>query len=115
MKTALHSLLLMMSIMIASDTPYLDTTHTELPKPIIPFELNYYDIRDNIHRNANQRIEIEFTIDIDGNPIDPIIRDTFDVSLNDIVIDKLMETKYTPAIQNGVPVAVRYFLPIVFK
>ena len=62
-----------------------------------------------------QRIEVEFIIDTSGNVINPIIRDTFDISLNSVVLDKVKQTKYTPALQNGRPVAIRYTLPILFK
>ena len=61
------------------------------------------------------RIEVEFEIDESGNVINPVIVDTFDVSLNDVVIDKIKRTKYTPALQNGRPVRVRYRMPIRFK
>jgi len=114
MKTTLYTLLLS-SIVLSSDTPYQDTIQTSLPQPIIPFELSYYDIRQHIHRTKNQRIIVEFTIDTSGNVIDPIIQDTFDISLNSVVLDKVRQTKYSPALQNGIAVPIRYTLPIVFK
>ena len=112
MKTMFYTLLLS-SIVLCADKPYQDTIVTSLPKPIIPFELSYYDIRKEI--KGMQRIEVEFVIDELGNVINPIIRDTFDISLNDVVLDKVRLTKYTPALQNGKPVAIRYTLPIIFK
>ena len=112
MKTMLYTLLLSGTVLCA-DKPYQDTITTSLPKPIIPFELSYYDIRKEI--KGMQRIEVEFIIDTSGNVINPIIRDTFDISLNDVVLDKLSKTKYTPALQNGKPVPIRYTLPILFK
>ena len=105
--------LLLSSIVLCADKPYQDTIVTSLPKPIIPFELSYYDIRKEI--KGMQRIEVEFIIDTSGKVINPIIRDTFDISLNSVVLDKVKQTKYTPALQNGRPVAIRYTLPILFK
>ena len=60
-------------------------------------------------------INVEFDIDEKGNVINPIIIDTFNVSLNDVVLDKVRQSKYYPATQNGVPVKVKYSLPIKFK
>ena len=84
------------------------------PKPIIPFELSYYDIRDKVIREGGT-INVEFEIDEEGNVINPTIVDSFNVSLNDVVIDKVRQTKYHPATQNGRPVRVKYKLPIVFR
>ena len=112
MKTMFYTML-MLSVVLCADKPYQDTIVTSLPKPIIPFELSYYDIRKEIH--GMQRIEVEFIIDTSGSVINPIIRDTFDISLNSVVLDKVRQTKYTPALQNGKPVAIRYTLPIIFK
>ena len=114
MKTMFYTMLLS-GIVLSSDIPYQDTIQTSLPQPIIPFELTYYDIRQVIHNTKNQRITVEFTIDELGNVINPIIQDTFDISLNAVVLDKVRQTKYIPALQNGVAVPIRYTLPIVFK
>ena len=50
-----------------------------------------------------------------GDVENPIVLDTFNVDLNEVVIDKVKQTKYKPAKQNGRPVKVRFKLPIVFK
>ena len=114
MKTMFYTMLLS-SLVLCADKPYQDTTQTSLPKPIIPFELSYYDIRQVIHNTNNQRIVVEFIIDTSGNVIDPVIKDSFDVNLNAVVLDKVRQTKYTPALQNGIAIPIRYQLPIVFK
>ena len=86
------------------------------PKAKIPFELTYYDIRERIHINyVGGKIDVEFTIDENGNVINPVILDTFDIFLNDVVLDKVKQSKYYPATQNGRPIKVKYKLPIVFK
>ena len=112
MKTMFYTMLLS-SLVLCADKPYQDTISTSLPKPIIPFELSYYDIRKEI--KSMQRIEVEFIIDTSGNVIDPVIKDSFDVNLNAVVLDKVRQTKYTPALQNGIAIPIRYQLPIVFK
>ena len=58
---------------------------------------------------------MEFWVNEKGLVLDPIIRDTFDISLNSVIIDKVRQTTYHPALQNGIPVKVKYSLPIVFK
>ena len=86
------------------------------PKAKIPFELTYYDIRERIHINyVGGKVDVEFTIDENGDVINPVILDTFDIFLNDVVLDKVRQSKYYPATQNGIPIRVKYKLPIVFK
>ena len=86
------------------------------PEAIIPFQLSYKDFRDKIYISyVGGMINVEFDIDEEGNVINPIIIDTFNVSLNDVVLDKVRQSKYYPATQNGVPVKVKYSLPIKFK
>ena len=36
-------------------------------------------------------------------------------TLNEVVLDKVRQTKYEPALQNGRAVRVKYQLPILFK
>ena len=54
MKTMFYTMLLS-SLVLCADKPYQDTIVTSLPKPIIPYELSYYDIRKEI--KGMQRIE----------------------------------------------------------
>ena len=58
---------------------------------------------------------IQFTIDEHGKVIKPEIVDSFTKMLDNVVIEKVMSLKFEPALQNGVPVKVRYSLPILFK
>ena len=41
--------------------------------------------------------------------------DAIDFDLNHTIIDKVISLKFKPALQNGIPVKVRYKLPIVFQ
>ena len=88
----------------------------QFPQPIIPFELTYDDVMggvDYIHPSG--RMSVSFFINEEGEVEQPQIIDTFNVKLNDVVIDKVRQTKYKPALQNGIPVKVKYHLPIVFE
>ena len=58
---------------------------------------------------------VQFIIDEDGKVIEPRILDTFNLSLNPTIIDRVMAIEFEPALQNGRPIKVRYNLPIVFK
>ena len=88
----------------------------QIPQPIIPFEITYDDVMgvvDYIHPSG--RMSVSFFINEEGEVEQPQIIDTFNVKLNDVVIDKVKQTKYKPALQNGIPVKVKYHLPIVFE
>jgi hypothetical protein len=97
----------------------INTSHelgSQQPKAKVPFELNYHDIRERIHLNyIGGRIDVEFIVNKKGEVENPVILDTFNVYLNDVVLDKVRQSKYYPATQNGNPVRVKYKLPIVFK
>jgi hypothetical protein len=102
----------LMGFVFAQDVSRL---HTQ-PQPKKPFKLTYYDIRQYIvEQNPQGRIIVDFFINEKGEVEDPNITDTFNINLNAVVLAKLNETSYYPATQNGVPVKIRYTLPIVFK
>ena len=102
----LLSCLLSLSIAISQD-------NSQLPKEVVPFELYTHEL-PFIH-NVVGKVLVSFTIDEEGNVNQAEIIDSFDVILNDVVLDKVRQTKYQPAIQNGRAVSVKYQLPIVFK
>lgn len=93
-----------------------DSVESRQPREKIPFNLSYYDIRKEINEQSpNGHINVQFEIDIYGNVVNPIILDSFNVTLNSVVLDKIKQAKYYPALQNGTPVKVRYTMPIKFK
>ena len=102
----LLSCLLSLSIVISQD-------NSQLPKEVVPFELYTHELP--IIHNVVGKVLVSFIIDEEGNVDQAEIIDSFDVSLNDVVLDKVRQTKYQPAIQNGRAVSVKYQLPIVFK
>jgi len=106
---------LMLVGVLASQDSFANESHQ--PKVKKPFQLNYYDVRQNIYKETNMtgNVMVEFIIDKDGTVIEPEIVDTFNVSFNEVILDKVRQMKFSPPIQNGVPVRVRYKLPITFK
>jgi hypothetical protein len=105
--------LIAMGSLMAQDLP---TGENQYPKPKIPFEITYYDIRKKIHADyTGGKVLVEFYINKKGQVENPIVKDTFDVNLNDVILDKVRQQQYYPALQNGRPVKIKYSLPIVFK
>ena len=92
------------------------TLETSLPKPKEPFVLTYHDIREDILLKTPQgKITVDFFINERGEVEDPVIKDTFNIALNEVVLDKVRQASYYPAVQNGRPVRIKFTLPIVFK
>tara|TARA_R100001163_G_C4908038_1_gene93613 strand:+ start:60 stop:377 length:318 start_codon:yes stop_codon:yes gene_type:complete len=85
-----------------------------LPKEIVPFELYSHEL-PAISYVYEGKVLVSFIIDEEGNVSQAEIIDSFDVGLNDVVLDKVRQTKYEPATQNGKAVKVKYQLPILFK
>ena len=106
---------LMLMGVLASQDSLSGESHQ--PKVKKPFQLNYYDVRQNIYEETNMtgNVMVQFIIDKDGTVVEPEIVDTFNVSFNEVILDKVRQMKFTPPIQNGIPVRVRYKLPIKFK
>ena len=85
-----------------------------LPKEIVPFELYSHEL-PAISYVYEGKVLVSFIIDEEGNVSQAEIIDSFNVGLNDVVLDKVRQTKYEPATQNGRAVKVKYQLPILFK
>ena len=93
-----------------------NSKENQYPIPIIPFELYYEDVSEILELSVLPgRMEVEFIISEQGEVINPEITDSFNIRLNDVVLDKVRQSLYTPALQNGVPLKVKYKLPILFK
>ena len=111
MKKLFVTLVMITSIIIAKDT--------RPPEQIIPFRLTYEDVRDIGNWLTNTevmgQILVSFIVDESGKVIDAEILNTFDKELIPIVLDKVLQMEFNPAMQNGYPIRVKYNLPIVFK
>lgn len=105
MKNLFVTLVISLSTIIAKDT--------RPPEQIIPFNLTYEDVKD-IGEVMGQ-ILVSFIVDESGKVIDAEILNTFDKDLVPIVLDKVVQMEFNPAMQNGYPIRVKYNLPIVFK
>ncbi len=75
----------------------------------------------NPHLFSNKCLEgniyISFVIDIDGSVIDVILRRGIEDKIDNEAIEhiKKMPTFYKPGLQRGIPVQVRYTVPISLK
>ena len=105
MKTFYVYLVMLLSIIRAEES--------RPAEQIVPFELTYEDVRE-IGEVMGQ-ILVSFIVDESGKVIDAEILNTFDMDLIPIVLDKVVQMEFTPALQNGYPIRVKYNLPIVFK
>ena len=105
MKNLFVTLVISLSTIIAKDT--------RPPEQIIPFKLTYEDVKD-IGEVMGQ-ILVSFIVDESGKVIDAEILNTFDKDLIPIVLDRVVQMEFNPAMQNGYPIRVKYNLPIVFK
>ncbi len=86
---------------------------TRPPEQIIPFELSYEDVEDV--ESPMGQVLVSFEVSEEGKVVNAEIIDGFDIKVNSVVLDKVVEMKFNPAVQNGYPIRVRYHLPIVFK
>ncbi len=104
--------MLLINLLLIGSIVANDNSHP--PKQIVPFELYAHEL-PIIHDVYEGKMLVSFVIDEEGNVNSVEIVDSFNVELNDLVLNKVKQTKYQPAIQNGRPVRVRYQLPILFK
>ena len=105
MKKLFVILVMMISTIIAKET--------RPPEQIIPFRLTYEDIKDV--GEVMGQILVSFIVDESGKVVDAEILNTFDTELIPIVLDKVLQMEFNPALQNGYPIRVKYNLPILFK
>ena len=104
--------MLLINLLLIGSIVANDNSHP--PKQIVPFELYAHEL-PIIHNVYEGKVLVSFIIDEEGNVSQAEILDSFNVKLNDVVLDKVRQTKYKPAVQNGRAVRVKYQLPIVFK
>ena len=91
------------------------SSENQLPKITTPFQIDYTDLPSPDTSKYRGKILVKFVVDERGKVINPEIIDTFDIELNDAIIDRVMAIKFNPAKQNGRPVRVQYNLPILFQ
>ena len=107
MRTVL--LLMLMGLVAAQNFSYgNEKSHPPIPKK--QFNLYSQDLPHSVNKNG--LIHVEFVVDEEGNVSDAVVVDTFNTTFNEVILDKVRQTSYYPAMQNGRPVRVRYKLPI---
>ena len=104
--------LILMGVLTAQNSSFGES---QLPKMTSPFEIDYLDLPYPDTSKYKGKVLVKFVVDERGKVINPEIIDTFDIELNDAIIDRVMAIKFNPAKQNGRPVRVQYNLPILFK
>ena len=102
---SLISLVLIGSI-VAKDIP-----NTHEPQMKNQLHINFEDYIPT----TSGKINIIFYVDKKGRVVNPIISDTFDIKLNNTIIDAVKRLEFVPAKQNGTSVIVKYNLPIVVQ
>ena len=111
--------LLLMGSMIAQDLSKLKSDGSHAPIVKKPLNLTIEDItRSEPTINwweLRGRVNVNFLVDENGKVVNPNIIDTFDIRLNEVIIDKLKSIEYSPAVQNGRPIQVHMSLPILFN
>ena len=108
--------LMLMGSLVAQDLPFGESQKPQVTKPFnISYEELPYSTIEKYLSDMKGSVLVEFTINEYGQVTKPEITDTFNLELNDAIIDKVMRIKFEPALQNGIPVKVRYKLPILFK
>ena len=111
--------LLLMGSMIAQNLSELKSGGSHAPIVKKPLNLTIEDISTSDPYikwwELRGRVHVNFLVDVNGKVVNPNIIDTFDVRLNEVILDKLKLIEYTPAIQNGIPIQVHMSLPILFN
>ena len=102
---SLISLVLIGSI-VAKDIP---NTHEPQMKNQLHIDF------ENYIPTTSGKINIIFYVDKKGRVVNPIISDTFDIKLNNTIIDAVKRLEFLPAKPNGTNVIVKYNLPIVVQ
>ena len=102
---SLISLILIGSI-VAKDIP-----KTQKPQMVNELSIDF----SGYVPTTSGRINVIFNVDKRGRVINPIISDSFDIRLNNSVIDAVSKLRFVPAQQNGTNVIVKYNLPIVVQ
>ena len=98
--------LILIGCIMAKDIP-------KVHKPQMKNQLSI-DFSDYVPTTSG-KINVIFHVDKTGRVINPIISDSFDVKLNNSVIEAVSKLRFVPAQQNGTNVIVKYNLPIVVQ
>ena len=84
---------------------------TKEPEVIKPIEIK----PDDVSPSQIGLAIVEFVIDKSGEVGEVNVIDTFDLKIIPLLEEAVRRMEFKPGMQNGVPVEVRYRLPIEFK
>ena len=60
-------------------------------------------------------VQVEFIVSETGKPTQITVKSTTDEALVESVVDAVSQWTFAPALENGVPVAKKVVLPVLFK
>ena len=113
---------MLLSLILLGVLTTYNSLSAESHEPVVikPFDLSYddFDHYPSVLKrilSTGGDVLVMFIIDEQGIVIEPEIIDSFDVFLNEVIIDKVKQIQFQPAVQNGRPIKVKYSLPILFK
>jgi len=98
----LLTILFIVNVLLAKSPYVLKESHP--PRPIKTFDLSYQELNLITYTNQIGNVIVEFVISKDGKVVQPEIVDTFNITFNDVILDKVRQMKFTPPLQNGEPV-----------
>ena len=64
---------------------------------------------------AQGKIDVQFTVDKNGNVINPMVSNSLGHGLDEEAIRVVKRAKFTPGFKHGKPVNTRMTIPFVFK
>ena len=87
---------------------YIDSCRTcpgiPVPITVVSPDVGGYDV--------GKSVQVEFVVDTTGHTSDFTIKSATDRDLAAAVVDALKQWRFTPALQNGAPVATKVILPV---
>ncbi len=75
-----------------------------VPVSVVSPEVSSYDI--------GQVVQVEFVVEATGSTSNIVIKSASDRDFATAVVDAVKQWKFTPALQNGTPVATKVILPV---
>ena len=104
----MKTLIMLMGLLTAQNLFAGDIDNSSKSRSQLPQLINKLDLRHLYSREVGN-IYVKFEVNKAGKVKNPII---FNTKHNSTVLDAVNKLNFSPALQNGIPVKVKYFLPI---
>ena len=88
---------------------YLDASSKT---PGVPVPVAVVSPSDVGAKYAGSKVELSFTVDAKGNPIDFSVVSSPDAALAKVIMDAVSQWRFSPAQKNGYAVATKVVLPV---